>query len=333
MMEILTASAGSYPRIGDRPEEQRHRQAYAQWERGEISSEEFERVQDEVTREAIEEQVRAGLDVVTDGQVRWYDPISHFARGLDGCEVNGLLRFFDTNFYFRQPVIKGKIVAREPILKREFTFANKVSTKLVKPVVTGPYTLAKLSINRRGEGLQSLVDEFAEVIAGEVKELTKAGAELIQIDEPTILKNPDDFQIFKKAIEKVAEEKNSAKLALYTYFGDAAPLYGKFLRLPVDVLGFDFAYSPNLPNVIARLGCNKELGLGLIDGRNTKLEKENEVLEVLKLILPTIGSERVYLNPSCGLGEYLPREVALDKLKNMVKIAAEARGMIRCTRN
>jgi 5-methyltetrahydropteroyltriglutamate--homocysteine methyltransferase len=223
-MEILTASTGSYPRIGDRAEQQRHRQAYAQRERGEISEKEFEQVQDEITREVIEEQARSGLDIVTDGQVRWYDPISHFARGLEGCEIDGLLRFFDTNFYFRQPVIKGKIVGRELVLKREFTFANGVSLKPVKPVVTGPYTLAKLSIDRRGEGFQSLVDEFAEVIAREIKELVGAGAELIQIDEPAILKNPNDFQIFKKAIEKVVAEKNGANLALYTYFGDAAPL-------------------------------------------------------------------------------------------------------------
>ena len=87
-MELLTASTGSYPRIGDRLEQQRHRQAYAKRERGEISDQEFGRVQDEVTRGVIEEQARAGLDVVTDGQVRWYDPISHFARGLEGCESN-----------------------------------------------------------------------------------------------------------------------------------------------------------------------------------------------------------------------------------------------------
>ncbi len=327
-MELLTASTGSYPRIGDRPEQQRHRQAYAQLERGEISSEDFERVQDEVTREIIGEQAKAGLDIVTDGQVRWYDPISHFTRGLDGCEIDGLLRFFDTNFYFRQPVIKGKLAGRGPVLKRGFTFAKGVSPKPVKPVVTGPYTLAKLSINRRGGGLQSLVDEFAEVIAREVKELVGAGAELIQVDEPAILKNPNDFQIFKKAVEKVAASKNGARLALYTYFGDAAPLYGKLLKLPIDALGFDFTYSPKLPDTIARLGCDKELGLGLIDGRNTKLEKEREVLEVLNNILPTVGSERVYLNPSCGLGDYLPREIAYKKLQNMAAIAEKARGLV-----
>jgi len=326
-MEILSASTGSYPRIGDRPEQQRHRQAYAQHERGGISDEELEQMQDEVTREVIEEQVRTGLDVVTDGQVRWYDPISHFARKLEGCEINGLLRFFDTNFYFRQPVIRGKLVKRESILKREFTFAKEIS-KSVKPVVTGPYTLARLSIDRRGDGFQPLVDEFASVISQEVQELAEAGAELIQIDEPAILKNPADFQTFEKAVQKVVAKKGDARVALYTYFGDVAPIYQKLLELPVDVLGLDFTYSPKLPEAIARFGCEKELGVGLIDGRNTRLERENEVIDVLKLILPAVKSERVYLNPSCGLGDYLPRVIAFKKLQNTASIAKKARELI-----
>ena len=326
-MELLSASTGSYPRIGDRPEQQRHRQAYAQHERGEISDEELEQVQDEVTREVIEEQVRTGLDVVTDGQVRWYDPISHFARKLEGCEINGLLRFFDTNFYFRQPVIRGELVKRESILKNEFTFAKEIS-KSVKPVVTGPYTLARLSIDRRGDGFQPLVDEFASVISQEVQELAEEGAELIQIDEPAILKNPADFQAFEKAVQKVVAKKGDARVALYTYFGDVTPIYQKLLELPVDVLGLDFTYSPKLPEAIARFGCEKELGVGLIDGRNTRLERENEVIDVLKLILPAVKSERVYLNPSCGLGDYLPRVIAFKKLQNMVSIAEKARELI-----
>lgn len=327
-MEIITTNAGSYPRVGDRLEQQQHRQAYAQRERGEISHEEFEEVQDKVTREVIDEQARAGLDLVTDGQVRWYDPISHIARVLGGCEINGLLRFFDTNFYFRQPVIKGKIVWHKPVVKQEFVFAKKVSPKPVKPVVTGPYTLAKLSIDRRNGGFQLLVNEFADVIAHEVRELAGAGAETIQIDEPAILKNANDFDVLQGAIETVADEKGNARLALYTYFGDAAPLYRKLLKLPVDALGLDFTYSPKLPDTIARLGCDKDLGLGLIDGRNTKLESEKNVLGVLERILPTIGSERIYINPSCGLGDYLPREIAFKKLQNMATIAEKARGLL-----
>ena len=324
-MELLTASTGSYPRIGDKLEQQKHRQSYARWEQGELSDKEFGRVQEEVTREVIEEQVRAGLDIATDGQIRWYDPISHFARKLGGCEVGGLLRFFDTNFYFRQPVIVGEVSWREPIVVGEFMFAKKVSKVPLKPVLTGPYTLAKLSINRRGVKFEELLREFADAISREVGELGKAGADLIQIDEPAILKNQEDFELLKTAIEEVTANNDKAKLALYTYFGDAVPLYQKFVKLPVDVIGFDFTYSPNLPNTIARLGCEKNLGLGLIDGRNTRLEGEREVLSTLKKLLPNIGSERVYLSPSCGLDEYLPRDVAFEKLKNMASIAERAR--------
>jgi 5-methyltetrahydropteroyltriglutamate--homocysteine methyltransferase len=324
-MELLTASAGSYPRIGDKPERQKHRQAYARWERGELSDEEFERVQAEVTQEVIEEQVRAGLDLVTDGQVRWYDPISHFARKLSGCEVDGLLRFFDTNFYFRQPVIVGDVSWREPVVVEEFRFAKEVSKAPLKPVLTGPYTLAKLSINRRGVRFKELLREFADAISREVGELANAGADLIQIDEPAILKNQKEFELLKTAIGEVAVDKGKAKLALYTYFGDAAPLYRKFVKLPVDVIGFDFTYSPKLPGTIARLGCKKDLGLGLIDGRNTRLEGEEEVLATLRKLLPKIGSERVYLSPSCGLGEYLPRNTAFEKLKRTVSIVQKAK--------
>ena len=324
-MELLTANTGSYPRIGDRSEQQSHRQAYAKRERAEISDEEFERVQDEVTREVIGEQAKAGLDLVTDGQVRWYDPISHIARKLEGCEIDGLLRFFDTNFYFRQPVIVGEVRWLEPVVRDEFLFAKESSPVPVKPVLTGPYTLSKYSINRRAVDFDELLQEFTDVISLEVDGLVKAGAELIQIDEPAILKNQDEFDLLETSIRKVVSAKGDAKIALYTYFGDAAPLYRKFVKLPVDVIGFDFTYSPNLPNTIARLGCEKDLGLGLVDGRNTRLEEESELLATLEKILSNIGSERVYLNPSCGLGEYLPRNIAFEKLTNMKSISDKAR--------
>ena len=328
-MEILTASSGSYPRVGYSLEQQRHRRAYAQLERGEISADDFERVQDEVTKEVIEEQVKAGLDIVTDGQVRWYDPISHIAKNLGGCKINGLLRFFDTNFYFRQPVIQDKLTMSATVLDREFTLAKAASSKPVKPVVTGPYTLAKLSIDRRqGSNLPSLVNEFAEIIAHEVWQLAMSGAEIIQLDEPAILKHPEDFEIFRGAIERVVLEQGASQLALYTYFGDAAPLYDKLIGLPVDILGLDFTYSPKLPRAIETHGCDLDLGLGLIDGRNTRLEKQKDVQGMVRRILPVVGSERVYLNPSCGLGDYLPREIAYRKLENMVTIAEKIRGMI-----
>jgi len=328
-MELITASAGSYPRIGTAPEKQRLRAEYARLEKGEISKEVFASVQDEVTKEVIDEQRRAGIELATDGQVRWYDQISHFARKLSGCEIKGLLRLFDTNFYFRQPVINGKVQWTAPIVVDEFTFAKKVSPIPIKPVVTGPYTLAKHSIDRHYHNFSSLVADFAVAIGKEVNALAKAGAEIIQLDEPSILKNPQDFKIFESAIGEISKNREKARLALYTYFGDAAKLYDKLQSLPIDILGLDFTYSQKLPTVIESSGSKKELGLGLIDGRNTKIENVKETATVAVKILKKLDVERAYLNPSCGLDEYLPREVAFEKLKNLVAIAKQLKVEMR----
>jgi 5-methyltetrahydropteroyltriglutamate--homocysteine methyltransferase len=322
-MELITASTGSYPRIGTAPEKQRLRAEYARLEKGEISREDFARVQDEVTKEVIEEQRRAGIELATDGQVRWYDQISRFARKLSGCEINGLLRLFDTNFYFRRPVINGKVQWTAPIVVDEFTFAKKVSPIPIKPVVTGPYTLAKHSIDKHYRNFSSLVADFAVAIGKEVNALVKAGAEIIQLDEPSILKNPQDFKIFESAVGEISKNKGKARLALYTYFGDAAKLYDKLQSLPIDTIGLDFTYSQKLPNVIESSGSEKELGLGLIDGRNTKIENVKETAKVAAKILKKSNAERAYMNPSCGLDEYLPREVAFEKMKNLVAIAKQ----------
>jgi len=321
-MEIIATSAGSYPRIGTAPEKQRLRNEYARLEKGELSEKEFQAVQDEVTHEVIEEQRRAGLELATDGQIRWYDQISHFARKLAGCQINGLLRLFDTNFYFRQPIVTGKVRWTAPIVVGEFTFAKKISKVPIKPVVTGPYTLARHSVNKHYRDFPSLVADFSLAISQEVKELAKAGAKIIQLDEPSILKNPQDFELLEGAVEKINKNRGRAELALYTYFGDAAALYDKLQSLPIDVLGLDFTYGPRLPKIIESSGAEKELALGLIDGRNTRLEDEKEVAKVATRILKAVKAEKAYINPSCGLDEYLPREVAFEKLK---KVAASAK--------
>lgn len=323
-MELLTANIGSYPRVGDRPEQQKLRWAYRDWEMGKISDGELEEVYREATREVIQEQIRAGLNVVTDGQLRWYDPISHFARRMEGCEIDGLLRFFDTNFYFRQPVVRGRVLWDEPIVLEEFLFAREESSVPVRPVVTGPYTLAKFSIDRHYGRLSSLVSDFAEAITMEVRELSRAGADEIQLDEPAILQNPDDMDVLLESTQKVAEAAKGSRLLFHVYFGDSTLLYDDMQELPVDGLGLDFTYSPELPDKIEREGSEKGLGLGLIDARNTKMESSEDIVPLLERLVPRVKGGRVYLNPSCGI-EYLPREKAFEKLRNMVGIAGKFR--------
>ncbi|HEV8676525.1 MAG TPA: hypothetical protein VGX21_21015 [Methylomirabilota bacterium] len=320
-MQLIAASTGSYPRIGDSPESQRHRRAYAQRERGEITEAEWQAVEDAVTREVVAEQIAAGVELPTDGQVRWYDPISHLARGLTNVTIDGLLRYFDTNFYIRQPVVAGALARRGPILRREFEVAAAAAApRPVKPVLTGPYSLAQGSILEGGhKSRRALAEAYAEVLAQEVSDLAGAGAELIQVDEPYLLQHPEDIDVVRQTLATLAAARGRARLACYTYFGDALPLYDDLQSLPVDVLGFDLTYSPKLGRRIAESGSAKVLGLGVIDGRNTKLETAAAVYPVLDQVLPRLG-ETAYLGPSCGL-EFLPRARARAKLETLGRLA------------
>jgi 5-methyltetrahydropteroyltriglutamate--homocysteine methyltransferase len=326
-MELLLANHGSYPRIGDSPGQQRLRRGYAQHERGEINSTDFQAVQTSVVQEIIQEQAAAGLDLVTDGQIRWYDPISHFTGQLDGIKINGLLRFFDTNFYIRQPVVVDQVVWKGPVLVEEYRSAQAVSPKPVKVVVTGPYTLGQFSIleSSRYRDLPELVVAYTEALMKEVEALAAAGATLIQIDEPSVLQHPGDAGLVKVALTRIASRKGRARLLLATYFGDAAPLYETLQAFPVDALGFDFTYSRELGDLIARLGSDKAVAFGLVDGRNTRMERTEEILPILRRALPKVKGSPSYLTPSCGL-EYLPRDKAQLKLKKMAAVRAEFAG-------
>lgn len=317
-MELLLASTGSYPRIGDAAEEQLLRRTIAQWEKGEKTDADLARAQDQATVTALEEQAEAGLDLVTDGLIRWYDPVSHLAGKLGGVQINGLLRLFDTNFYFRQPVVRSMPEWKAPLLVEEFQFARRHSSRPVKVVLTGPYTLAQLSITENGQARsrEQMLEGYTEALVKEVAALAEAGAPFLQVDEPSLLKHPGDFPQVKQCMTALAAQKGQACLELCLYFGDPAPLYEKLQELPVDVLGLDFTYNPGLAEAIERAGSSRVLALGLLDGRNTRLEDETSVARQMERTLTGTKCDRAYLNPSCGL-EYLPRNRARLKLKQL----------------
>ena len=107
-MRLTATASGTYPRIGDQPEEQVLRKTIAAVDRGEKTEADIEEARQAMVRMAIADQEEAGLDIVTDGQIGWYDPISHLLRSVAGVEINGLLRYFDTNSYFRQPCNRNR---------------------------------------------------------------------------------------------------------------------------------------------------------------------------------------------------------------------------------
>ncbi|MGD0124579.1 MAG: hypothetical protein ABSF46_04415 [Terriglobia bacterium] len=320
-MELALCNHSSYPRIGDDPEHQLLRRTIAQHDKGEKTDEAVRAAQDRMTELALAEQTEVGVDLVTDGQIRWADPISHLAGKLSGVRVNGLLRFFDTNFYFRQPVVEARPERTEPLLLEEFRFAQEKSARPVKAVLTGPYTLARFSVGENGAstGFEQMLEGYTVALAAEVAALAAAGATVIQIEEPALLQHVDDFLRFEQCLTALARSKDSAQLALSIYFGDPAAVYDQLQTLPVDILGLDFTYSPGLADRVISNGTARTLMLGLVDGRNTRLEDPAAVARQLEELARGAGLNRAYLSPSCGL-EYLPRDRARQKLKQLAVI-------------
>ena len=306
-MELILSSAGSYPRIGETPETQRHRRAYAQQERGEISGAEWRAVEDEVAQQVVREQAATGLDIVTDGQVRWYDPISHLARHCEGIQINGLLRYFDTNFYFRQPVVSGRIRRREPVLRREFEVARAATDRVVKPVIPGPYSLACGSILEGGyRDRRELARAYAEVLAHEVADLVHAGAALIQVDEPYLLRAP------RSTPTSCARGSRRSRRCAATLTWRSTPSSGtrcrsgtRSWRCPSTWSGSTSPTVRSWRSGSPRPARRESLVLGVVDGRNTKLETRDAVFRILDRVLPGLRGP-VGLGPSCGL-ELLPQ--------------------------
>lgn len=314
-MEFLLQNHSSYPRIGDTHAQQRLRRAHAARERGEIDAVSFAAIERAQIEETVHEQEQAGLDVVTDGQIRWDDPVSRVMGALDGVRINGLLRYFDTNFYFRQPVITGSVRRRHPILRDDFVIARRAATRCVKPVLPGPYTLARLSVLESGpyEDSATLARALSDVLRAEIKDLVTAGARMIQIEEPAILAHPADIRLLRKLLDPLWAARGEAQLMVASYFGDAASLYAQLHSLPADILALDFSCSPTLLQTVAATGASKTLALGIVDGRNTRMEDAGTIARQVEMLLRRYELTTIHLLPSCGL-EYLPRDSARAKL-------------------
>ena len=324
---MITTVIGNYPKIPDLPAPGKWRSAVEKVQKGQLDAAGLRAVEDEVTREAIADQVEAGVDLITDGQIRWEDGQTHFARKLRGFSINGLQRYFDTNVYFREPVAEGPVEWVEPITVEEFTFARTHSARPVKAVVTGPFTLAALSRNAHYPTREAFVAALARALNAELRALAAAGADVIQVDEPALCQHKDAYATFAGAMRTLLEGV-TAKTILCTYFGDVAGVYPQLLELPFDVLGLDFVAGHRNWDVIRSAPFTKELQFGLLDARNTRVETTDEITGAVRRLAEIVPPERMMLAPSAGL-EFLPHGVARKKLRALVagaRAAAEAKG-------
>jgi 5-methyltetrahydropteroyltriglutamate--homocysteine methyltransferase len=323
---MIATVVGSYPKIPNRPRPARLRNAINRFDRGEIGRDDLGRVEDEVTAEALQEQAEAGLDLLTDGQIRWEDEQTYLARKLSGVSLGGLIRWFDTNMYYRQPVVEGAVSWREPITVRDFAFATEHSAKPVKAVLTGPYTLARLSVDRHYGSIEALATSLAEALNQEAKALQGAGATFIQFNEPAILQQKGDFASFAAVCDRLVAGLR-AETALYLYFGDADGIYPQLLDLPFDLIGLDFVMGARNEALLRRSPFTKKLGLGIIDARNTRLESPEQIAERIRALGDGVAPDGIHVSPNAGL-EFLPREVAQEKLRRLADGVRQAEAVL-----
>ncbi len=325
---ITVTAVGNYPKIGNQVGGQAFRQAIWRLDRGEIGPDDLIEVGRQVTKEVIDEQISCGVDLVTDGQILWDDQVSRFATGLNGLEIGGLVRYFDTNTYYRQPTASVQVSWQDPILVRDWLYASQISSRPVKAIITGPYTLACLISRPDALPLAELALSLADGLNQELKALAAAGAQWLQIDEPAMVHNPAlryprDFGLFKETCSRLTSGVDRP-VALYTYFGQVADLAGLF-SLPFDVFGLDMIQGTENTDLLSQLPAGKSLALGLVDARNIRMESTDEVANRIHSMAERLGSDAMYVNPTCGL-EFLPREEALRKLENLAGGARLAAG-------
>ena len=325
---LIATAVSHYPKVGDAAGQQALRQAIARFDRGTIDGTELAAIADRVTAEVLAEQAAAGLDLVTDGQIRWQDPVTYIASRLTNIEITGLLRWFESNTYYRQPVATGPVSWRAPIFAADYEFAARHSRVPVKAVLTGPYTIGVLSHSRHHSSLGDLVLDLARALNAEVRALTALDSPppWIQIDEPAIAQNssvlyPRDLPLFREAMDVLAAGVRGAgnRLSLYIYHGDFADQKpSDIAALPFELVGLDLVQGAAGWRLIEEWPSDKALGVGIADARNVRMESRDDLRRQLERVPPHV--EEVHVSPSCGL-EFLPRDTARRKLELIAAVA------------
>jgi 5-methyltetrahydropteroyltriglutamate--homocysteine methyltransferase len=322
---LETTLIGGYPKIGDSTEEQIHRRSLHQFDKGNLSEEELEQVKNDVTKLAIQKQVDAGIDIVTDGRIRWDDAVTYQARKMAGFDITGLIRYFDTNTFYRQPVAESRVEAIKPLLVNDYQFATQNSSKPVKVVITGPFTMAKLCANHFYREPKQFVFDLAHIFHAELTALEEAGCTQVQFDEPALLQHKDEFNLFVQAYEVVTAQRSKAERTLFLNFGAIDEIYPKVLGLPFDRIGLDLTAGHANWNVITKEKWSKKLLAGVIDARNTKMESESAITQLVNQVGEVISLDNVWLSHNHNL-EFLPRVNADQKINVLTKVAKQLKG-------
>ena len=322
---LLTTSVGSLPKPDYLVK------ARSQARKGELNLKGLKSLEEQATREWIAFQDQLGLDIIVDGEQYRGDMVAFFAEQLKGFKESGLVRSYG-NRYYRKPIIVDEVRRTRPMTVKWWQFAQSLTSRPVKGMLTGPYTIMDWSFNEHYPSRRATALALARVVHEEAKDLERAGAQYIQIDEPAISTRLDEIDLAIEALGLVTKGLR-AKTITHICYGNFQALAPKLMKLPVDKIDLEFANRHfELLADFKRLRFTKEVGLGVVDVHSHRIESVEEVAENLRKSLKVFKAEQIYPDPDCGLKTRSPEE-AKEKLRVIVEATRIVREEVGHSRN
>jgi len=291
----------------------------------------LEEAQRDATLVAIRAQEEAGLDIITDGEIRRESYSNRFATGLDGIDLDNPGTAMDrTGHPNPVPRIVGPIRRTRPVEVEDVRFLRAHTAKPIKMTVPGPFTMTQQAQNDFYPDDESAALAYADAVNAEIRDLFAAGADIVQIDEPYMQARPEKARQY--AIRAINRALNgiTGTTIVHICFGYAAVVHEKpatgysFLPELRDCSCHQVSLETAQPNldcaVLGKLD-NKKILLGVIDLGDPDVETPETVASRIRRALPYVKAENIVVAPDCGM-KYLPRETAIGKMRAMVAGAA-----------
>lgn len=286
--------------------------------------------QDDATLLAIRAQEEAGLDILTDGEIRRESYSNHFATALDGVDVDNPGTALDRSGHPNPvPRITGPIRRTRPVEVDDVRFLRAHTDRTIKMTVPGPFTMSQQAQNDHYPDAEAAAMDYAAAVNAEIRDLHAAGADIVQIDEPYMQARPDAARAYGLAALNAALEGVTGTTAVHICFGYAAIIHERpegysFLPelagCPVDQVSIETAQSGLDLGVLADL-TGKTVLLGVVDLSDPAVETPEVVAGRVRRAFAHTAPENLVISTDCGM-KYLPRESAEGKMRSMAGAAA-----------
>ncbi|WP_244487236.1 5-methyltetrahydropteroyltriglutamate--homocysteine methyltransferase [Afipia sp. Root123D2] len=301
-----------------------------------IPEDRLEEAQNDATVVAIRDMERAGIDIVTDGEIRRESYSNRFATALEGIDADNPAMIVARTGNKTTPVprVVGKVRRARPIELSDMEFLRRNTDRAAKITLPGPFTMSQQAKNEFYNDEEELAMAFAEAVNEEALDLQKAGADVIQLDEPWVRNNPEVAKRYAvKAINR-ALKGITVPTVVHLCFGYAAVVPGStkptgysFLSELADTTANQIsieAAQPKLDLGVLKDLSSKTIMLGVLDLGNPEIESVETVAGRIRNGLKYVAAERLVPAPDCGM-KYMPRHIAFGKLKAMSDAAAIVR--------